>query len=249
MRIAVIGYGKMGRLIKSAAEERGHSVSTVDPQNPSADFSAIDARSTEGVDVCIDFSHPSAALGNIERLSALGKNLVMGTTGWYGSLDEVQRLIQERGTGFLYASNFSIGVNAFMRVVRYAAALFNRIETYDVGGIEYHHRKKADSPSGTAQTLAQLLIEEIDRKTELVYDIVDRPIGPAELHFASVRCGSIPGTHEILFDSEADTISLRHTARSRQGFAFGAVLAAEWLRGKRGFFTIEALMGDLLDKE
>lgn len=249
MRIALIGYGRMGRLIKAIAEERGHFVRTIDPQAEGADFAEIDGAALDGIDVCIDFSHPGCALANIDRISAFGRSLVMGTTGWYGKLEEVRQMIAARGSGFLYASNFSIGVNAFTRIVRRAAALFNRIDAYDVGGIEYHHRKKADSPSGTAQSLGQALLAEIERKSKLVYDIIDRPIAPEELHFASVRCGAIPGTHEIVFDSEADTISLRHTARNRQGFAYGAVLAAEWLHGKRGFFTIDDLMADLLDKE
>ena len=124
--------------------------------------------------------------------------------------------------------------------------LMNRFDQYDVSGLEFHHRQKADSPSGTAQTLTGILLERIDRKTKAVFDRIDRRIEPSELHFASVRCGSIPGTHEIVFDGEADTISLKHTARNRGGFAAGAVAAAEWLRAKTGFFTIEDLLQDLL---
>lgn len=249
MKVAVVGYGRMGRLIKAIAEERGHTVCTIDPETPGADFRGISHEALQGVEVCIDFSRPEAALPNIHAISSLGKSMVVGTTGWYDQLDDVRRLVQERRIGFMYSANFSIGVNAFMHVVRAAAAIFDRLDAYDVAGIEYHHRKKADSPSGTARALGEQLLEGISRKQRLVYDIVNRPIEPDELHFASVRCGAIPGTHEVLFDSEADTISLRHTARGRHGFAYGAVVAAEWMSGRQGFFTIDDMLGTLLGKE
>ncbi len=246
MKIALIGYGRMGRLIHEVCNQRGHSVVTIDSQNAEAEYSRLCSEALDGVDVCIDFTAPSAVSANVRFLAEQGKNIVMGTTGWYDRMDEISAIVAQHNIGFLYGSNFSIGVNLFFRIVRHAAALVNRFDAYDACGLEFHHRKKADSPSGTAHTLAGILLNELSRKERAVFDIVDRPIEAGELHFASVRCGSIPGTHEVVFDSEADTISLRHTVRNRQGLAFGAVMAAEWLLGKEGFFTLDDLMKELL---
>jgi 4-hydroxy-tetrahydrodipicolinate reductase len=246
MKLALFGFGKMGRLIKELAQARGHSVCAIDPAASGADALQICPAALQDVEVCIDFSHPAAALGNLRAAAELGKSVVMGTTGWYEHLDQARRIVEERGIGFLYAPNFSIGVNAFFKITAEAARIMNRFEGYDVAAVEFHHNKKADSPSGTALTLAEVLKEGMAAKQRPVYDRLNRRIDADELHVASVRCGSIPGTHEVIFDSEADTISLKHTARSRHGFAAGSVTAAEWLCGKSGFFTIEDLLHDLL---
>ena len=238
MKIALIGYGKMGKLCQEIALKRNHQVITIDPLN--ADHSEINAQSLAEVDVCIDFSSPKVVLENIRKVAELNKNLVVGTTGWYDHLEEVKEIT--KNIGFLYASNFSVGMNLFFQMTKDAAKLMNKFNDFDVAGVELHHNQKLDSPSGTTTTLANILKDNLDRKEKLVYDIVDRKIEPNELHFASLRCGSIPGTHSIFFDSTADTIELKHTARNREGFASGAVLAAEWLNGKQGFFTFSDII-------
>lgn len=245
MKIALFGYGRMGKIARAVCAERGHETIACDPQAPDADHREATAQILRDVDCCIDFSHPAAVMSNIKLASDCGKNLVVGTTGWYDNLPAAKTLVTASGIGFLYGANFSIGVNLFFRIAAEAAALFDRAGGYDVCGVEYHHRKKADSPSGTALSLAKILLEHTRRKEKAVFDIVNRPIEEQELHFASVRCGSIPGTHEVLFDSDADTVSLRHTVRNRQGLALGAVKAAEWLQGKTGFFTVEDMMADV----
>lgn len=242
MNITLVGYGAMGRLIKESAVRRGHRIRTVDPASADADFKRLDAAALEDADMCIDFSAPAATLDNIAAAAEFGCSIVVGTTGWYARLDEARRIVAASRIGFLYGSNFSIGVNLFYRIVRHAAALINRFGQYDVSGLELHHHRKADSPSGTAQTLADILLSEVERKRSVVYERCDRRILPEELHFASLRCGNIPGTHEIIFDAEEDSISLKHAARSRAGFAAGAVAGAEWLRGRSGFFTVDQFM-------
>lgn len=246
MKIAVIGYGQMGRIIEGIALGRGHKVVTVDPRVAEAEFQSISEESLQGVEAAIDFTHPSCALENIEKTVGLGVNLVVGTTGWYEKLEEVQARVKKQGTGFLYATNFSVGVNVFYEVLKNTCQIMNNIESYDVAGLEFHHNRKADSPSGTAQSMAEIILENMDRKKAVDYDKVDRKIEEDTLHFSSVRCGSIPGTHEVVFDSDADTISLKHTARNRSGFALGSVLAAEWLKDKNGFFTISDFVKSIL---
>ncbi|MBI4440084.1 4-hydroxy-tetrahydrodipicolinate reductase [Candidatus Woesearchaeota archaeon] len=247
MKIAIIGYGQMGHEIEKAAVERSHEVvSTIDPYSKDARFSEISAESLAGVDVAIDFSHPSAVLGNIKKVSSIGTNLVVGTTGWYEHLEDVKSDIRRSSIGFIYSSNFSLGVNLFYSIVESAARIMNNASSYDVAGMEIHHSKKADSPSGTAKSIAEILLKNIGRKDKVSYDKMDGKIQPNELHFASLRAGSIPGTHKVIFDSAADTIELTHTARSRQGFALGAVLAAEFVKGKKGLFTVSDMMEELI---
>ena len=246
MRVALIGYGRMGKEIEALALDRGHALSIIDPKASGADFKEVSAAALQGAQVCIDFTHPGEALKNLRLAARHGCGYVMGTTGWYHGIDEARRITAESRIGFIYASNFSLGVNLFFRMVKEAAKIADKFEQYDVAGFEVHHRKKADSPSGTARSLAGILIDNIRRKKEPVFDLISRPVEPHELHFASLRCGHVPGTHEVCFDSEADSISLKHTARNRQGFAAGAVAAAEWVAGKSGFFTIDDFIEELL---
>ena len=247
MKVSLIGYGKMGQLMETLLIEKGHEiVSKIDPNNPDADFKEITADAVEGADVCIDFTHPSCVLDNIKKVTALGKNMVVATTGWYNHVDDVKELVKQAGIGFIYASNFSLGVNIFYKMVEDCARTINKFSSYDISGIEFHHNRKADSPSGTAKSIAKILEKNIDRKTKLVYEMLDRKIKPDELHFASMRVGNMPGTHKIFFDSDADTIELAHTARNRKGFAAGAILAAEWIIDKTGFFTIADLMKEVM---
>jgi 4-hydroxy-tetrahydrodipicolinate reductase len=246
MNIAIIGYGKMGREIERVAKLKGvNAVSIVDP-NGSGTHRQIDGNSMRNVDVCIDFTSPDAVIGNIEKISRFRKNIVVGTTGWYAKLNKAKSIVNKNRIGLVYASNFSIGVNMFFKIIENAAKIANKLEDYDVYGYELHHNKKIDSPSGTAKTIGDILIKNIGRKSKLVFDRIDRKIAANELHFASVRSGSIPGTHVVGFDSPADTIELKHEARNREGFALGAIMAAKWVHGKQGIYTIDDMMKNIL---
>ncbi|MEK6921054.1 MAG: 4-hydroxy-tetrahydrodipicolinate reductase [Nanoarchaeota archaeon] len=249
MKIALIGYGKMGKIIEQVAIQREHTiVARIDPSAQDATAATISSESIADAEICIDFSHPLGVLENMRKVSALGKPVVVGTTGWSAHLGEARSIVMESKIGFLHASNFSIGMNVMFRVLESASKLMNKFPEYDVAGYELHHSKKLDSPSGTAKSLIDILLKNIERKQTVVSDKVDGEIQPQALHFASVRAGNIPGTHTILFDSAADTIEITHTARNREGFALGAVIAAEWLINKKGFFTIDDVMNDLMSQ-
>ncbi len=247
MKIALVGYGKMGHEIERVARDRGHEiVAIVDPLHAQATHKALSKEAVKQADVCIDFTHPDAVLGNVEQMAKLGKNVVLGTTGWYGKMDRLRSIVTDSNIGLIWASNFSIGVNMFFRMVEAAARIADKVPEYDVGGYELHHNQKADSPSGTAKSIAEILVKNIARKKKIFYNMLTRAPEKDELHMASVRVGSIPGTHAVLFDSAADTIELKHTARSRAGFALGAVLAAEFIKGKKGVFDITHLMDSMI---
>ena len=233
MNIAIIGYGKMGHEIEKAAKIKGIAIkSIVDTNDKNASFKEINDKSMKDVDVCIDFTHPDAVLDNIKKISKFKKNIVVGTTGWYDRINEAKAIVKKSGIGLIYASNFSVGVNVFFKIIENAAKIINKIDDYDVYGYELHHNKKIDSPSGTAKTIGEILVKNIKRKNEL--------------HFASVRAGSIPGTHVVGFDSSADTIELKHAARNREGFALGAIMAAQWIQNKKGFYNINDMLNQLI---
>lgn len=247
MNIAIIGYGKMGHEIEKAAKAKGINIkSIIDPNSSDAACKEINEESMHDVDVCIDFTTPAAVVDNIKKISKFKKNIVVGTTGWYDSVNEAKDVVKKGDIGLICSPNFSIGVNIFFKIVENAAEIVNKIGDYDVFGYELHHNKKIDSPSGTAKTLGEILIKNIKRKNSLLFDKIDRKIEPNELHFASVRAGFIPGTHVVGFDSSADTIELKHAARSREGFALGAVMAAQWINGKKGFYTIDDMMKSMI---
>jgi len=189
------------------------------------------------VDICIEFSTPDAVVQNIRAAIEARRDIVVGTTGWYQHLPEIKAVVKE--SGLLYSANFSLGMNIFFRIVRQAAVLMNRSADYDPYIHEIHHRQKADSPSGTALTLARILTENIDRKKETLARPSDGKINPDMLHVTSTRAGFFPGTHTVGFDSESDSIELRHTAKSRRGFALGVLAAARWLRGRKGVYTMD----------
>ena len=224
MKIALIGYGKMGRLIEQIALSRGHMITA--KISPSLK-TKITAQALAAAEVCIDFSHPECVLNNIEQLCHLKKSVVVGTTGWYDNLDQVKNLVQEYSIGLLYAPNFSIGIHLFLQMIIQSAQLIASFPEYDIGITEAHHRHKVDSPSGTAKLIASHLQQNHSKKEEC-------PI-------SSFRCGSIPGTHTVYFDSPVDSITLTHQAHNREGFALGSVQAAEWLIGKKGIFTLNDL--------
>lgn len=243
MNIAIIGYGKMGREIECIAKSHGLNVaSIIDPNNSKASFSKITEKSMKNVDICIDYSIPNAVVDNIRAVSKFGINMVVGTTGWYDSLDKVKQIVKDTSIGFVYSSNFSIGVNVFFRIVEEACKTLNNIDEYDIFCYELHHKQKLDSPSGTAKVIGEIILKNIDRKSKIVNNNLIGKIRSDQLNIVSIRGGNIPGTHIIGFDSEFDTIELKHTARSRKGFAMGSILAAKWLQGKKGFFEINDFM-------
>jgi 4-hydroxy-tetrahydrodipicolinate reductase len=227
LNLAILGYGKMGKVIAQLAPQRGFEVQLTLDIDVNRDGAAITRENFRGIDVCIEFTEPAAVLENIRRVAALGCNLVVGTTGWHDHLEEVRQLIEASGIGMVYAANFSIGVNLFYRVARAAAEIFADFPMYDPYLTETHHKFKKDAPSGTAL--------EIKRQVQPHFAGRDIPV-------ASIRAGYIPGVHELGFDSEADTVVLRHTARSRQGFAEGALYAARWVVGKKGLFKFAEVL-------
>ncbi|GHT59108.1 4-hydroxy-tetrahydrodipicolinate reductase [Bacteroidia bacterium] len=237
MRIALIGYGKMGREIEKIALDRKHEiVSIIDISNPE-DF---DSQGFLSAEAAIEFSQPQSAFDNYQKCFERNVPVVAGTTGWLSRLDEVKKNCETCNKTFFYASNFSIGVNIFFAVNRYLAKIMNNFPGYEVSMEEIHHIHKLDSPSGTGITLAEGILENIDRKTQWKEATEGLP---TDLLIHSKREGEVPGIHEIFYESEADTISIKHDAKSRKGFALGAVLAAEFVKGKKGFFT----MKDMLD--
>ena len=243
LKIALIGYGQMGKLIEQLAQNSDcEIVAIIDPLLGNE----ITAETVANADVCIEFSTPDAAFENINKLIELGKNVVTGTTGWYNKLDMIKLMVENKGTGFIYGSNFSVGMNLFFSIIESTAKLMNQAEDYDLYGLEMHHNKKKDSPSGTAKVLTKIILKNIDRKTKSQYEKLDRKIESNEFHFASIRSGNIPGMHSISFDSEADTIELKHTARNRNGLALGAIKAAKWINNKAGFYNFTDELNEII---
>jgi 4-hydroxy-tetrahydrodipicolinate reductase len=187
-------------------------------------------------------------LSTLDLLLPTGIPLVMGTTGWYEHLNTVREKVLTSGGTLLWSSNFSIGVNLYFKLVQRAAELMNHFDEYDVWGTELHHKNKADSPSGTAKTLEHILLEKLDRKTAVIEDRLNRRIEPHEIHFSSTRGGPVNFSHTIGFDSEADTVTLTHSARNRDGYVLGALQAAEWLQGKKGFFGMEDFIAEMISE-
>ena len=238
MHIALIGYGKMGREIEAVAMRRGHTITC---KISSANKFDMNPQILQWADVAIEFSRPEAAYENVTACLMSGLPVVCGTTGWINKMEEVEKLCTEKNGAFLYASNFSIGVNIFFEINKRLAQLMNKYETYDVSVEEIHHTAKLDKPSGTAITIAQDIIRFLERKK--VWSINAGDSNGRSLHIDSKRIDSVPGTHSVRYTSDIDDIEITHTAHSRAGFALGAVLAAEWLMGKKGNFH----MKDVLD--
>ncbi|SDM70939.1 4-hydroxy-tetrahydrodipicolinate reductase [Daejeonella rubra] len=239
MRIAILGYGKMGRIIEQFATERGHEIVLKVNVDNTEDLTIANLKKA---DVAIDFSTPDSALSNIELCFDAGVPVVVGTTGWYGHLQTVKNRCVEGNNTLLYASNFSIGVNVFFFVNKVLAKIMNRYPQYEVQVEEIHHTQKLDSPSGTAMTIAEGILSELDRKDEWVNELIgsgeEFVVKPDQLLIESHRIEDVPGTHTVIYSSEVDDIEFKHKAHSRAGFALGAVLAAEWLEDKTGFYNI-----------
>ncbi|HVN07165.1 MAG TPA: dihydrodipicolinate reductase C-terminal domain-containing protein [Bryobacteraceae bacterium] len=226
-RLAIIGYGKMGRLIEQFAPEYGFTVALKLDEFNNAAFQGVTHANFQGIDVAVDFSIPHAVVENVERIAALGVNIVLGTTGWLSEQDRVEAAVARHNIGLVWSPNYSIGVNAFFRLVREAARLLASEPSYGAWAWEIHHATKKDAPSGT-------LLKLVEEMKAAGY--------PRPIDTAANRAGAHPGTHEIGFDSAADTITLRHTARSREGFARGALKAAQWIVGQKGFHEFSEVL-------
>jgi 4-hydroxy-tetrahydrodipicolinate reductase len=232
MNIALIGYGAMGKLLRTLAEEKGHRIAVVMDESAVGSSPAEIAAKLSGVDVVIDFTSAEAVLRNVEACMHAGVPLVEGTTGWNEQRADLEKLVNTADGGFVFGANFSIGVNLFYRVADFASELFARFPEYEVFIEEQHHSRKKDAPSGTALKLKDIVSAHITK----------------EFGVSSTRAGNIPGTHRAGFDGRADQIMLEHTARSREGFAAGALMAAEWIVGKKGFYEFTDVVDELLAK-
>lgn len=227
LNLALLGHGKMGSAVARIAPGRGFDLRLILEIDSNRNGVGITEENFSGIDVAIDFTQPDVVVENIRRLAALGVSLVVGTTGWNDRFAEVEKIVADSGIGLVHAANFSIGVQLFYRLAREAAKIFAPYAIYEPYIVEAHHKFKKDAPSGTAL--------ELKRSVE--------PLLPGrEIPTSSVRGGYIPGTHELVFDSEADSVTVRHAARSRQGFAEGALYAARWVAGKKGMFAFDRIL-------
>jgi len=235
LNIAIIGYGKMGKTIEKVALSRGHSIGL---KISGANLDDFNEQNLKGIDVAIEFSTPKVARTNLSFLAQSGIATVCGTTAWLSAYEEITQAFEKQNCPFLYASNFSVGVNVFFALNQYLAKIMDGLEAYDIKITESHHIEKKDAPSGTAVTLAEDIIANIGRKQDWSLD----DAGPQTIDINSIREGDVKGMHQINYKSDIDQIQLKHEAFSREGFALGAVIAAEWIVGKSGIFS----MGDVL---
>lgn len=236
MKIALIGYGKMGKEIEKIALERGHEIVSIIDEN---NISAFESVAFKSADVAIEFTTPASAMDNFRKCFQAGVSVVAGTTGWLDHMPEIKSACENEGKTFFYASNYSLGVNVFFAVNKYLAKIMNDYPDYSVKMEEVHHVHKLDAPSGTAITLAEGIIENMDRKNNWNLEIENQP---TDLAIHSIRRGEVPGIHEIIYESDADLISIKHDAKSRRGFALGAVVAAEFTKGKKGFLGMNDML-------
>ena len=245
MNIALVGTGKTGTSVNRLAHAQGHTVvAQFDSSHRLLDASSPEA--LYGADVIIDFTTPELALAHIERYCSWNACAIIGTTGWYDSLDEVLQWVTNSKAGILYAPNFSIGVAVLSTLLKTASVLFNQLPAYDCYIHELHHRQKKDSPSGTALHLGQLALDRLDHKSHLDIETQHQAIAPDALHVSSTRTGHLFGTHTVGFDSPYDHITFVHESKNRDGFAYGALRAAEWMIGREGLFTLDDLIAEWL---
>jgi len=236
MNIALIGYGKMGKEIEQICIERGHTVGLIIDMNNQSD---LNNEKLKDIDVAIEFTIPASAVGNFKKCFEAGVPVVAGTTGWLDQLGEIKQICDTEKKGFFYASNFSLGVNIFFAVNKYLAKLMNKADGYDVDMTEIHHTQKLDAPSGTAITLAEGLLDNYKKKSKWE---LDKSSSEDSLMIKAEREGTVPGTHIIEYKSEIDDIYIKHEAHGRKGFAFGAVLAAEYMKDKVGVYTMDDML-------
>ncbi len=242
MKIALLGYGKMGKIIEKIAIDRQHEiVLKIDQDNTHE----LTAENLQKADVAIEFSTPHTALANITHCLNAGVPVVVGTTGWHESLPAIKQRCEQEGLAFIYGTNFSVGVNIFFHLNKQLAKIMNGYGYYDVQVEEIHHTQKLDSPSGTAITIAEGIIDNLDAKKQWVNVLTAEGLEATdtakadEVLIESYRIDSVPGTHTVIYDSEIDSIEFKHTAHNRNGFALGAVMAAEWIQNKEGFYSVE----------
>lgn len=242
MKIALLGYGKMGKIIEKIAHDRKHEIILKIDNDNTHDLTT---ENLQQADVAIEFSTPSTVLGNIETCFKAGVPVVVGTTGWHHEMEQIKEQCDYNKGAFIYGTNFSVGVNVFFHVNKILAKLMNNYPYYDVQVEEIHHTQKLDSPSGTAITIAEGILENLDSKKDWKNVLVsddkanEEVVAANELLIESLRIENVPGTHTVLYDSEIDTIEFKHTAHNRNGFGLGAVLAAEWVKDKKGFYSVE----------
>lgn len=235
MKVAIIGYGKMGHEIEQVLLSRGHSVALIIDQDNAHDLCA---EKLAEVDVAIEFTTPTTAYSNVRTCIECGTPVVSGTTGWHDKLEELQALCREKGSSMIWSSNYSLGVNITFRLNRYLAELMNRFDAYNIDIEEIHHTQKKDAPSGTAISLANDIIARVERKQRWL----NEPTEEADaIAITSLREGTVPGTHTVTYTSEDDKIEVRHTLFSRRALALGAVVAAEFIAPRKGVFTIDDL--------
>ena len=232
MKIALIGYGAMGKLIKILAEEKKHEIAVVIDKSHIKFSVAELAEKLKAVDAAVDFSSAEAVGRSVEACLIAGVPLVEGTTGWNSEKEFIKNLVEEKNGAFVFGANFSVGINLFYRIIDFAAELFSKFEDYETFIEEQHHAGKKDAPSGTALKLKEIVAKNIAK----------------DFSISATRAGNIPGTHRVGFDGSADQILLEHAARSREGFALGAILAAEWIIGKNGFFEFTDVMDEIIKK-
>ncbi|MFP4535671.1 MAG: 4-hydroxy-tetrahydrodipicolinate reductase [Spirochaetaceae bacterium] len=250
MKVVLVGYGRMGHEVADALRRRGHELlASVDPKHPEATHRSVVEAPIAEAEAVIEFSLAEAVAENARLYAEAGVPAVVGTTGWAKQEGDVRAAVESGGIGYLTGANFSIGANLFMILAEEAGRLINGLEEYDPILCEYHHAGKADSPSGTALRTAEGILRTVDRKKRIQTESLHRKVEPEELHVASVRGGSIPGTHTLTLDSAADSIEITHRARGRSGFADGAVRGAEWIRGKKGFFTVDEFLQELMNRK
>lgn len=243
-KIALIGYGNMGKELKRLATLRNMNVTQIfDEDSPIFEAKKFD------FDVALDFSIPSAVLPNAEIVAKAKKNLVVGTTGWYDKSDTMKQIALDNNIGIVWGANFSLGMQIFFRLTALAAELADSVGEYDIFVHEIHHRRKKDSPSGTAHNLGNIILENFDEKSKILVNTPHAEIHQNQLHVTSTRGGHVLGTHTVYLDSEVDTLELTHRARNRSGFAGGALKAAELIHGKKGYFSFEELLGMFWEKK
>lgn len=246
-KIALIGYGRMGIELHERIVARGWPAPLiVDPQTEPG-YESIDDLIGRGAEVCIEFTAPDQATRNIIACLQSGLPVVSGTTGWEADRETVRRAVEEMNGACIHANNFSLGVYLLRRIATFAATLLAEFPQYDYGLHEIHHAGKKDAPSGTALMLAESLLQACPRKTEIATALPDGAVDPASLYVTSSRIGAVFGEHRMYIDSEADSIEITHRAKGRRGFAEGALMAAQWICGKHGMFTLEDMIHDITE--
>jgi 4-hydroxy-tetrahydrodipicolinate reductase len=238
LKIALSGYGQMGRQIHELSEKANCEVVKTFDNSPNAN-------DLDGFDVVIDFTEPSSVFSNVRLFAEAGKNIVLGTTGWYDRESELKEIISSNGTGLIWGSNFSVGVNLFFRIIESASKLAGNLDDFDWMIHEMHHKRKKDSPSGTAESLAKIVVDNVSSKNGIEVNRIDE-VDSSKLHVSSTRGGEINGRHTIYMDSISDSIELTHRAKNRKGFATGSLLAAKWIADKKGFFNYSDVFEEII---